>query len=467
MLPTLPIVEEVYYQDPAIVAQYFLNKEGLCFLDSAMTMKQGSLGDFSFIVFDPFLTITSKNNQANPFMVLKEKLAMFTALSNNNLPPFQGGAVGYFAYDLLHHIENIPRSEQDKMALPDMIIGFYDVVIAFDNVLKKTWIISQGFPEMEMTKRLNRAKNRSAEIVCEFTKVMPLPIVLKKWSLNKNNIQSDIEPIAYQHRVKKVIDYIQAGDIFQANISQCFSSFLPENITSYDLYLHLRTQNPAPFAAFLHYEHLSIASASPERFLKLSDHIVEARPIKGTWPRSADPQEDKQWAKALCMSEKDQAENIMIVDLLRNDLSRVCEDNSVVVKQLCDLETYATVHHLVSSIEGKLMHHYDAVDLLMATFPGGSITGAPKVRAMEIIAELELTSRGPYCGCIGYIGFDGSMDMSIVIRTFIIKDNAVTFQVGGGIVADSTSEGEYQETLVKAAALFKVLAGETIYDMTP
>ena len=221
----------------------------------------------------------------------------------------------------------------------------------------------------------------------------------------------------------------------------------------------LRERNPAPFAAYLNTGEVQIVSASPERFLELRGRQVETRPIKGTRPRGATPEEDRRLGAELLASEKDRAENVMIVDLLRNDLSRVCRDHTVLTPEICVLESFATVHHLVSTVTGELRPGLDAVDLLRATFPGGSITGAPKIRAMEIIAELEPTRRGPYCGAIGWLGGDGWMDTSITIRTYAIKDGMVAFQAGGGIVADSDPAAEYEETLDKARALIEALQG--------
>jgi para-aminobenzoate synthetase component 1 len=258
--------------------------------------------------------------------------------------------------------------------------------------------------------------------------------------------------------VQRVIDYIFAGDIFQANLSQRFQAPMPADLSGFDLYRRLRAINPAPFAAMIKSEDVHIVSASPERFLTLRDGRVETCPIKGTRPRGATPEADRAFAAALLASEKDRAENVMIVDLLRNDLSRVCRDGTVEVPRLCELESFATVFHLVSTVTGILRPGLSAVDLLRACFPGGSITGAPKIRAMEIIAELEPTRRGPYCGSIGYVGFDGAMDSSIAIRTYAIKDGIVAFQAGGGIVADSRPADEYDETLAKARALIAALS---------
>ena len=262
----------------------------------------------------------------------------------------------------------------------------------------------------------------------------------------------------YLNAVAKVREYIVAGDIFQANLSQRFQAPLRE--PPFDLYRRLRRRNPAPFAAYLAFDEVTVLSASPERFLRLDpDGQVETRPIKGTRPRGLGPMHDAALGRALAESVKDRAENVMIVDLLRNDLSRVCRPGSVRVPELFALEQHPTVHHLVSTVLGDLEPGADAVDLVRAAFPGGSITGAPKVRAMEIIAELEPTRRGVYCGSIGYLSATGAMDTSIVIRTFVLRDGELYFQAGGGIVADSDPELEYRETLDKAAGLIATLRG--------
>jgi para-aminobenzoate synthetase component 1 len=272
----------------------------------------------------------------------------------------------------------------------------------------------------------------------------------------KIDLRSTFTHAGYLTAVGRVREYIIAGDIFQANLSQRFEAVLPE--PPFDLYRRLRLKNPAPFAAYLGFSDLTVLSASPERFLRLNDQRqVETRPIKGTRPRGLGPMHDAALGRALAESAKDRAENVMIVDLLRNDLSRVCRPGTVRVPELFALEQHPTVHHLVSTVVGELATGKEAVDLIRATFPGGSITGAPKVRAMEIIAELEPTQRGVYCGSICYISATGAMDSSIVIRTYLALRGQVYFQAGGGIVADSDVELEYRETLDKARALIEVL----------
>lgn len=461
-----PLVHEISYSDPVRIFSLFSKDPFAIFLDSAKNEMYS--GRYSFIAIDPFFTMTSKNNQikfgteaysGDPFLFLQQKLKQFSLANHPDLPPFQGGMAGYFSYDLCQHLETIPAHKIDDLQFADLMLGFYDVVFAFDHQLQKAWIFSSGFPEQNSEVRKARAKQRlefylkmiSSSLKCEEQSL------LETVRIGDTNIHSNFTTENYQGMVQQVIDYIHAGDIFQANVSQRFQAALSNDFNPFMLYQTLREKNPSPFAAYLNFSDIIIASASPERFLKLAGNKIETKPIKGTRKRSNIPEQDEQLKQELMNSEKDRAENTMIVDLLRNDLSKVCCNHSVKVTKLCDVESFATVHHLVSTVIGELKPDHDAIDLLRATFPGGSITGAPKIRAMEIIAELEPTARGPYCGSIGYIGFDGNMDLSITIRTYAIKDQQLTFQAGGGIVAESNPQAEYEESLTKAAALKQIL----------
>jgi para-aminobenzoate synthetase component 1 len=463
--PVVPLVEEIDYSDPVAAFAVFAEDPHAVFLDSALT--GAPLARYSYIAPEPFLTLASKDGiidcdgrreEGDPFAVLRDSLAAYSLQPLPDLPPFQGGAVGYFGYELAQHLERLPLAPADDMRFPDLALGFHDVVIAFDHNERRAWICSSGLPETSAPARRARAGARLRQIATRMRSAPPL--APPRRSRVEVDVRANFTRADYEAAVQRVIDYILVGDIFQANLSQRFSAELPADLTPFDLYRRLRTINPAPFAAFLKLDDVAIASASPERFLHVAEGRVETRPIKGTRPRGATPAEDRALAAALRASEKDRAENVMIVDLLRNDLSRVCRDGSVEVPALCALEGFATVYHLVSTITGELRTGMTSVDLLTACFPGGSITGAPKIRAMEIIAELEPTRRGPYCGAIGYIGFDGSMDTSIVIRTYAMKDGSVTFQAGGGIVADSQPSDEYEETLAKARALIDALSGD-------
>jgi len=459
----LPLVEEVAYCQPCSLYARFAEQPWSMLLDSSKISERW--GRYSFIGVDPFLKLVIKDDlikfsdgvkKGNPFVTLKNLIGQYSLSTMPELPPFQGGVAGYFSYDLVRCLEDIPSHAVDDLQFPDMALGFFDLVVAFDHLQEKTWIFSSGFPETDIKLRRKQARQRLDWVKGEIDSRSNLKVI-SKVVCDNNNVVSNFPREDYLLTIKKVVDYIYAGDIFEANISQRFQTNLPPGLSSFQLYTRMQEINSAPFSAYLNLGDFKIASASPERFLKLTSSIVETCPIKGTRPRSANKEIDDALAKELMESEKDIAENVMIVDLMRNDLSRVCEPHSVEVKQLCGLESFATVHHLVSVVNGKLEPGNNGVDLLAATFPGGSITGAPKIRAMEIIAELEPTARGPYCGSIGYIGFDGNLDTSIVIRTYLIKDNWVTFQAGGAIVADSNPESEYEETLDKARALRKAL----------
>ena len=459
-------ITELDYQEPEAAFARFAGDPFALFFDSAL--KHPEHGRYAFIAADPFRTLMAKEGvvtldgksfAGDPFEVLRDELARHRQPSLPNAPPFQGGAAGYFAYDLCHHLEKLPAPppEDAGAAFSDMAIGFYDVVAAFDLWDRRAWILSTGHPETGEGERLARAAARTGEFAARLESAEPPPPAANigpavSWD-------STFTAESYQAGVAKVIDYIWAGDIYQANLSQCFRAELPADFDPFRLYLDLRRANPAPFAAYLNFGDGIIASSSPERFLKVRGDHVETRPIKGTRPRGLTPPEDAALAQDLRDSAKDRCENVMIVDLLRNDLSRVCRDHSVHVPQLCALESFATVHHLVSTVTGRLREGQGPVDLLRAAFPGGSITGVPKVRAMEIIAEMEQARRGPYCGAMGYIGFDGAMDTNIAIRTLAFKNGSVVFQAGGGIVADSDPALEYAETLDKAKALFACFEG--------
>jgi para-aminobenzoate synthetase component I len=362
-----------------------------------------------------------------------------------------------FSYDLSRSLERLPIPKCDEFQLPGLAIGMYDIVVAFDHVAQRAWIISQGLPERDPLLRQHRAKARARQFEQLLSKS---DAALSKAAASRgtgarDELTSNLTRDEYLTIVGRGIEYILAGDVFQVNLAQRLMH--PAHDDSVSLYLRLRERNPAPFAAYFDLGDFQIASASPERFLQLRGRRAEARPIKGTRPRLGETDADRGAADELQASEKDRAENVMIVDLLRNDLSRVCRPESVVVSELCRLEKYAFVQHLVSVVQGELRDEFGPIDLLRAAFPGGSVTGAPKVRAMEIIAELEPHARGAYCGALGYIGFDGSMDTSILIRTITAGRGWWQLPVGGGIVAQSDPQREYEETWAKAEGMIRAL----------
>ncbi|MCH8863959.1 MAG: aminodeoxychorismate synthase component I [Chloroflexi bacterium] len=465
-----PLVSEIQTQaDVSSLFETFRGRPFSFFLDSGMDPAR--LGRYSFMGSDPFLVLRSRGNEislrregvseirrGNPFDVVGELLATYSLDGCPQGVPLAGGAVGYFSYDLCHFIERLPVTTVDDLNCPECYLAFYDVVFAFDHGTGRKYLVSTGFPELVEEKRERKAAERLKEVKDRLLQGAPCAVdeALPAVSGEENIVlRSNFSHQEYLRAVETAREYICAGDIFQVNLSQRFETDL--RLPPYQLYQRLRRINPAPFAAYLDFEGLNIISASPERFLQVQGDWVETRPVKGTRPRGKSPAEDSALAEELLASAKDRAENTMIVDLERNDIGRVCRYGTVSVTELAVLETFPTVFHLTSTVRGRLCEDKDRIDLLKACFPGGSITGAPKVRAMEIIDELEPTRRSVYTGSIGYLGFNGDMDLNIVIRTFLVKDGKAYFQVGGGIVYDSEPEAEYEETLDKAKALIQAL----------
>ncbi|HEY6613986.1 MAG TPA: aminodeoxychorismate synthase component I [Vicinamibacterales bacterium] len=485
-----PFVEEMSpAPDPVRCCEALEGLPYRLFLDSASTASR--FGRYSFLTADPVAIVRSRGVEVecldlrtgarreisgDPLVALRELVLPYAAEPVSGLPPFQGGAAGYVAYDWGLTLERLPAPRYDDLGLPDLVLGLYDWVIAWDHESSRAWVISTGIPERTADARRVRAASRAAFVkqrlgtrdsgfgirdsglgIRDSRSRPPSFAVERGWWTPSFQLRSSFPRESYLAAVQRVRDYIFAGDIFQANLSQRFEAATTEPAWSF--YTRLRRRNAAPFAAFLDFPEVTVVSASPERFLRVDAHgHVETRPIKGTRRRGVGPEHDAALGQALAESAKDRAENLMIVDLMRNDLSRVCKPHSVRVSELFSLEHYATVHHLVSTVVGELSPGADAIDLLRAAFPGGSITGAPKLRAMEVIAELEPSRRGVYCGSIGYWSVTGELDTSIAIRTAIVQDGRVYFSAGGGIVADSDPQQEYMETLDKARAMIDALA---------
>jgi para-aminobenzoate synthetase component 1 len=463
-----PLIEEI--STPVTASELFeliKDRPYSFFLDSGMDHQR--LGRYSFLGSEPFLVMNSRGSEitlirgqehevqhGNPFDAIGKLLEIYKLDQCPAPVPFLGGAVGYFSYDLCHFVERLPSTAINDFGLPESYFAFYDTVAAFDHLEGKTYLVATGFPEMEEGQRLRRARIRLEEMKKWLCPSHPVNAVSRSLEQNKEiTLKSNFTHEGYIKAVNRVREYIAAGDVFQVNLSQRFEADL--EIPPYVLYNRLRRVNPAPFASYLNFPGATIVGASPERFLKVQGDLVETRPIKGTRPRGRDTIEDQRLAQELTRSTKDRAENVMIVDLERNDLGRVCRYGTIKVTELAILETFPTVFHLTSTIVGRLHRSKSNIDLLKATFPGGSITGAPKVRAMEIIDELEPTKRSVYTGSIGYLSFNGNLDINIVIRTFLIKEGRAYFQVGGGIIYDSDPEAEYMETLDKARALIQAL----------
>jgi para-aminobenzoate synthetase component 1 len=438
------------------------------FFDSAMRHPQ--LGRYSFIAADPVEWLTAPSDGTDAIQQLADRVAVLPQSVRADLPPFQGGWAGLFGYELAGSLERVLKAPIDEFEIPALAAGLYDVVVAFDHRNSEAWLISQGIPETDDAARRERAADRldkfkrqllsgagsrGAEQL-DIRSPLSAKLLAPQFTIDgRVGLTSNFSADGYRRAVQQVIDYIYAGDVFQVNLSQRLLHTATSS--SIELYCRLRDRNPAPFAGYLDGGEWQIASASPERFIRVENGQVETRPIKGTRGRSPYPVADMFTGDVLRASEKDRAENVMIVDLLRNDLSRTCRPDSVRVSQLCGLETYEYVQHLVSVVEGSLRTECTPLDVLRTSFPGGSVTGAPKIRAMEIIAELEPTVRGPYCGSLGYIGTGGRMDTNILIRTITAARGWWQLPVGGGIVAQSNPREEYDETWHKAAGMLRAL----------
>ncbi len=460
---TFPLVAPLPVKlTPANVFGRLAHLPRVVFFDSAT--RDERVGRYSFVAANPFEWHSQTTFQQGALSELEQAWLKFSAPHREGLPPFQGGAAGLFGYELARDLETLPAAHRNDFPVPSLAVGLYDVVVAFDHFTGESCIISQGFPETKTLARRERAKQRIAEMQSWLTTAprdpsdftaTPRVTPTELFDVGVEGITSNLSAAAYRKMIERAVEYIHAGDVFQVNLAQRLLS--PARRDSVQLYNKLREKNPAPYAAYFDLGDWQICSTSPECFLTLRDGGVETRPIKGTRGRSHQPEADLFAGDELQLSEKDRAENVMIVDLLRNDLSRVCTPDSVQVSQLCQIESYAYVKHLVSTVRGTLAEGTTPFDLLRACFPGGSITGAPKIRAMEIIAELEPTTRGAYCGSLGYIGFDGQMDSNILIRTVTAGGGWWQMPVGGGIVAQSNPEDEYRETWHKARGMLQAL----------
>ena len=461
-----------YHHDTAPLFARIAHLEWAMWLDSGQlidsaTGKPGSqYGRFDIVVCKPRMTFVTKgattevsqngqitHSDADPFSLIKEALAA-DLTSTQTLPshlPFAGGALGYFGYDLAQRIEKLNNHAQVEAKIPQLMIGIYDCALVVDHREKTALLVSQNLHQnarenFDALRALFCAPSSGAETKSAF-KVT-------------SEVVSNMQKSQYAQAFDRVKQYILEGDCYQVNLAQRFA--VKAQGDGWQAYQKLREISPAPFMAYMRLPDLEVLSGSPERFLQVVNGHVETRPIKGTRPRGQDAAQDAQNATELQNSLKDRAENLMIVDLLRNDIGKNCEIGSVKAEQLFQLQSFANVHHLVSIITGKLAQGKSALDLLRGCFPGGSITGAPKLRSMQIIEELEPHQRGLYCGAIGYIGFDGNMDTNITIRTAVYShvqagEGEVSFYAGGGIVADSTMEKEYVETLDKASSMLKLM----------
>lgn len=446
-----------YIEDSAALFAPLAHLPWAIFLDSGFPRNQR--GRYDIIACDPITTLVTKGSattittqgissisSADPFALLKQHL---NNLAFEQLPelPFNGGALGYFSYDLARRVEKLPTVALDAEHIPEMAVGIYHWAVLVDHQQRQSWLVGQQIENTTWQK-----------LIIQFSH-LPAPIEVEPFKVT-GAVVANMDEHAYATKFHKIKAYLKEGDCYQVNLTQRFSA--PCNGNPWPAYQRLRQLNPAPFSAYMNHPEVQVLCSSPERFLKITDGIVETKPIKGTRHRKADLQDDQSQIEALANSPKDRSENVMIVDLLRNDLSKNCLVGSVKVPKLFAVESYTTVHHLVSTITGVLGDGQHAVDLLRSCFPGGSITGAPKIRAMEIIEELEPHRRGIYCGAIGYIGFNGNMDTNIAIRTLVHSEDSIRCWAGGGIVNDSVLAEEYQESFDKAEALLQLLREMTV-----
>jgi len=421
--------------------KYFV---ALADLPWAAWLDSGGMSRYDIITASPYKTLEVKqaDKHADPYEMVRQELGEKIAPIENI--PFAGGALGYWAYDLAQRKTHSADSTLSAHGMPLMSVGIYDWALVIDHQCKKASLVSH--------------------LKCTDTGHLLKQILVRLKEEHKSNfsafrvhgkIKSNFTEISYGEAFSKVKDYLRAGDCYQINLAQRFH--VAASGDAFEAYLKLRKLSPAPFSAFLNLPHSQVLCSSPERFIRIHNGEVETRPIKGTRPRNTNEVEDSKTVLELQNSPKDRAENLMIVDLLRNDLGKNCEPGSISVPRLFEIESYKTVHHMVSTVTGKIAAGRDALNVLGDCFPGGSVTGAPKQRAMQIIEQLEPDRRGVYCGAIGYIGFDGNMDSNIAIRTMIHSNNEVCCWAGGGIVADSDESSEYQETFDKALSMLETL----------
>lgn len=441
---------------PAVVFERLAARPGTIFFDSA---RPGKLGRYSFLAHNPFesFVLEQATHGTDPFANVRTLLGEWHRETIPELPPFQGGAAGVLNYELGRCWEVLPPPMFDEFQLPACVIHIYSSVFTWDHQQQRGWWISHDSAASQLWSDLRSSFDNASVTDATNQKFKNIDAAAPLFDVPREGIslQSNFTEQGYLDAVQRVIEYIRAGDIFQANLSQRLS--LPATRSSVEQYLRLRETNPAPFAGYFAHEDWVVMSSSPERFVEVHQGTVSTRPIKGTRKRANNPQANLYTRDELRESEKDQAENVMIVDLLRNDLSRVCQPGTIRVPELCAIEEYETVTHLVSEVTGKLKDDHTFWELVAATFPGGSITGAPKIRAMEIITELEQVARGPYCGSLFYCGFDGTADSNILIRTMTQRHGTLHIPVGGGVVAQSIPAREYEETWHKAQGMLRAL----------
>jgi len=465
----IPVYTEVYADLETPVSAYLKLRRGenTFLLESVEGGTQ--VGRYSFLGRDPSVIFEARGQQVtirrgsqvtkiettNPLEELKNLIREFVPVSDPTLPPFAGGAVGYIAYDAVRHMENLPETNPDDLGVPDMLFMFTDTIVAFDNVSHKLTVMHnlQARPGDNLDLLYDQAAGVLQQILADLRNPLAEAQGQNGQVEAEDSFNSNIEKEDFLAAVERCKSYIKGGDIIQAVLSQRLDTEFKGD--AFSLYRALRIVNPSPYMFYLHFARLKLVGASPEIHVRSYGTNVTIRPIAGTRPRGENVEQDLKLEKELLADEKERAEHLMLVDLARNDIGRVCRYGSVKVTEFMVVERYSHVMHIVSDVEGTLEDGKDAFDLIAATFPAGTVSGAPKIRAMEIVEELEPTRRGPYAGLVGYFSFNGNFDSCITIRTMLVKGNKVYVQAGAGIVADSVPEKEYAETLNKAKALFR------------
>jgi len=413
------------------------------------------LARYSFIGTEPLLILrTGNENPVDPLNLVERELAQFRPVPIANLPRFHGGMVGYLSYEVARHFERLPCPDHDPQGLPESVLMLADTLLVFDHIAHKIKVVSHAHLDGDVDTAYREATCKIDDLVNRLELPMH-PEALKNAPPDKSEVSSNFSPAEFEAVVSQAKEYIYAGDIIQAVLSQRLAR--PTYASPFAIYRALRSVNPSPYMYYLHLGDFYIVGASPELLVRVEDGIVSTHPIAGTRRRGKDVTEELALEEELKQDEKECAEHIMLVDLGRNDIGRISEPGMVEVTQLMDVERYSHVMHLVSHVQGKLRAGLSQLDAFRSCFPAGTVSGAPKIRAMEIIAELEREKRGPYAGAVGYFDFSGNLDTAIAIRTVIIKDNIVYIQAGAGIVADSIPEREYQESLAKAQALLAAI----------
>ena len=466
----IPVHQEFLADTETPVSAYLKLKDGSYsyLLESAEGGKRW--GRYSFIGCRPYLRSILRDSYmeiyeghknkiikdfGNPLKVMRNLCAKYKPVSVRDLPPFQGGLVGFFNYDLVRKWEHLPNILPADNNRPEAVFIACRQLIVFDHFTHMIKVVV--FEHLEEGADLKTAYDRACHEVVQTTAKLQssLPSVLKNGSLTLSDLEPNFSKIGFENAVRKAKNYIVAGEAIQVVLSQKFSGAVSGE--DFALYRSLRSVNPSPYMFYLNFGDIKLIGASPEILVRLTDGKIELRPIAGTRPRGSTPEEDQALEKDLMADPKERAEHIMLVDLGRNDVGKVAASGSVSVPRLMEIERYSHVMHIVSRVEGILKPGQDCFDLFMSAFPAGTVSGAPKIRAMEIISELEPCARGSYAGAVGYFGFNGNMDFCITIRTITIMKNRLSVQVGAGIVADSSPENEYEETLKKAGAMFKAI----------